>query len=130
VYRRLGFTLTERGSHSLGSMNHLAIFGTDYLELIAVPKNAPSNRLDLLKFPLGLNRLVFGREDSAVTYDALGKASVPVEWPRPIAWPAPLPRQWPRDARDSYDNARAPEDSSGSVVISLPSARYHPRVGQ
>jgi hypothetical protein len=85
VYRRLGFTLTERGSHSLGSMNHLAIFGTDYLELIAVPKNAPSNRLDLLKFPLGLNRLVFGREDSAVTYDALGKASVPVELPSPIS---------------------------------------------
>ena len=31
VYRRLGFTLTERGYHSLGSMNHLAMFGTDYL---------------------------------------------------------------------------------------------------
>ena len=30
VYRRLGFTLTERGYHSLGSMNHLAMFGTDY----------------------------------------------------------------------------------------------------
>ena len=40
VYRRLGFTLTERGYHSLGSMNHLAMFGTDYLELIAVPKGA------------------------------------------------------------------------------------------
>ena len=38
IYRRLGFTLTERGYHSLGSMNHLAMFGTDYLELIAVPK--------------------------------------------------------------------------------------------
>jgi hypothetical protein len=35
AYRRLGFTLTPRGYHSLGSMNHLAIFGTDYLELIA-----------------------------------------------------------------------------------------------
>ena len=34
IYRRLGFTLTERGYHSLGSMNHLAMFGTDYLELI------------------------------------------------------------------------------------------------
>ena len=52
IYRRLGFTLTERGYHSLGSMNHLAMFGTDYLELIAVPKGATSGRLDLLDFPV------------------------------------------------------------------------------
>ena len=90
VYRRLGFTLTERGYHSLGSMNHLAMFGTDYLELIAVPKNATSGRLDLLQFPFGLNGLVFGSEDSAVTYDALSKAGVPVEPPveftRPVKY--------------------------------------------
>src|SRR5471030_1296834 len=81
VYRRLGFTLTERGYHSLGSINHLAMFGTDYLELIAVPKGATSGRLDLLNFPFGLNGLVFGSEDSAVTYAALSKAGVPVEPP-------------------------------------------------
>jgi hypothetical protein len=81
VYRRLGFTLTERGYHSLGSMNHLAMFGTDYLELIAVPRGATSGRLDLLEFSFGLNGLVFGSEDSAVTYDALSKAGVPVEPP-------------------------------------------------
>ncbi len=81
TYRRLGFTLTERGYHSLGSMNHLAIFGTDYLELIAVPKGATSGRLDLLDFSFGLNGLVFGSEDSAVTYGALSKAAVPVEPP-------------------------------------------------
>lgn len=81
VYRRLGFTLTERGYHSLGSMNHLAMFGTDYLELIAVPKGATSGRLDLLTFPLGLNGLVFGSEDSAITYGELAKAGVPVEAP-------------------------------------------------
>jgi hypothetical protein len=81
VYRRLGFLLTERGYHSLGSMNHLAMFGTDYLELIAVPKGATSGRLDLLDFSFGLNGLVFGTEDSAVTYDALSKAGVPVDPP-------------------------------------------------
>jgi len=37
TFRRLGFTLTPRGYHTLGSMNHLAMFGTDYLELIAAP---------------------------------------------------------------------------------------------
>ncbi|MGE3650163.1 MAG: VOC family protein, partial [Reyranellaceae bacterium] len=81
TYRRLGFTLTERGYHSLGSMNHLAMFGTDYLELIAIPKGATSGRLDLLDYPYGLNGLVFGSEDSAVTYDALSKAGVPVDPP-------------------------------------------------
>ena len=81
AYARLGFTLTERGYHSLGSMNHLAMFGTDYLELIAIPKGATSGRLDILNFPFGLNGLVFGSEDSAVTYGELVKAGVPVEAP-------------------------------------------------
>ena len=81
IYRRLGFTLTERGYHSLGSMNHLAMFGTDYLELIAVPKGATTGRMDLLNFPYGLNGLVFGSEDSAITYSELTKVGVPVEAP-------------------------------------------------
>jgi len=80
IYRRLGFTLTERGYHSLGSMNHLAMFGTDFLELIAVPKGATIRR-DLLNYPFGLNGLAFGSEDSTITYDALSKVGVPVEPP-------------------------------------------------
>ncbi len=98
VYRRLGFTLTERGYHSLGSMNHLAMFGTDYLELIAIPKSATSGRLDLLTFPLGLNGLVFGSEDSAITYDALAKAGVPVEPPVEFTRPVKVDGR-ERDAR-------------------------------
>lgn len=90
IYRRLGFTLTERGYHSLGSMNHLAMFGTDYLELIALPKGAMSGRMDLLDYPYGLNGLVFGSEDSAVTYAALSTAGVPVDPPveftRPVKY--------------------------------------------
>jgi hypothetical protein len=90
IYTRLGFTLTERGYHSLGSMNHLAMFGTDYLELIAIPKGAQSGRMDLLTFPFGLNGLVFGSEDSTVTYNELTKVGVPVEPPveftRPVKY--------------------------------------------
>ncbi len=90
VYRRLGFSLTERGYHSLGSMNHLAMFGTDYLELIAVPKNATSGRLDILDYSFGLNGLVFGSEDSAVTYAELQKVGAPfdppVEFTRPVKY--------------------------------------------
>ena len=87
VYTRLGFSLTERGYHSLGSMNHLAMFGTDYLELIAIPKDAKSGRLDLLTYSPGLNGLVFGSEDSAITYAALSKAGVPVDPPSEFTRP-------------------------------------------
>ena len=41
-YTRLGFDMTERGHHTLGSSNHLAIFGQDYLELLGYePGRAP-----------------------------------------------------------------------------------------
>jgi len=98
VYTRLGFSLTERGYHSLGSMNHLAMFGTDYLELIAVPKDAKSGRLDLLTYSPGLNGLVFGSEDSAITYAALAKAGVPVDPPSEFTRPVKVDGA-ERDAR-------------------------------
>ena len=34
LFTNLGFKLTPRGFHSTGSINHLAMFGADYLELI------------------------------------------------------------------------------------------------
>ena len=98
VYRRLGFTLTERGYHSLGSMNHLAMFGTDYLELIAIPNGATSGRLDLLDYAFGLNGLVFGTEDSAATYTALHGAGVPIDPPVEFTRPVKVDGQM-RDAR-------------------------------
>src|SRR5277367_2739283 len=78
TYRRLGFTLTPRGYHSLGSMNHLAIFGTDYLELIAVPAGNTS-RSEIMSAPEGLNGLVFASEDAAATHAAVSAAGVAVQ---------------------------------------------------
>src|SRR5271163_2607575 len=90
TYRRLGFTLTPRGYHTLGSMNHLAMFGTDYLELIAA-QPGDTKRPEILEAPEGLNGLVFGTEDSAATYAALCEAGVnvfpPGEFSRPVALP-------------------------------------------
>jgi hypothetical protein len=98
TYRRLGFTLTPRGYHSLGSMNHLAMFGTDYLELIAIPKGATTGRMDLLTWPAGLNGLVFGSEDSAATYAALSQAGVPFDPPNEFTRPVRIDGQ-DHDAR-------------------------------
>jgi hypothetical protein len=90
AYRRLGFTLTPKGFHTLGSMNHLAMFGTDYLELIAA-QPGDTRRPEIMDAPEGLNSLVFGSEDSAATYAALRDAGVPVfppgEFSRPVALP-------------------------------------------
>jgi hypothetical protein len=88
IYRRLGFTLTPKGYHTLGSMNHLAMFGTDYLELIAA-RPGDTQRPEIMEAAEGLNGLVFGTEDSAATYAAMLEAGVPAlppgEFSRPVA---------------------------------------------
>jgi hypothetical protein len=54
--------------------------------------------LDLLDFPFGLNGLVFGSEDSAVTYASLSKAGVPIEAPVEFTRPVKVDGAM-RDAR-------------------------------
>lgn len=86
TYRRLGFTLTPRGYHTLGSMNHLAIFGTDYMELIAV-KPGDNSRPEIMEAPFGVNGLVFGTEDATATYEALRRNEVPIDPPHQFSRP-------------------------------------------
>ena len=96
TYRRLGFTMTPRGTHTLGSINHLAIFGTEYLELLGA-RAGDTGRPEILGSPIGLNGLVFGTEDSAAVYAALNGAGVPVEPPLEFSRPVELP-EGARDA--------------------------------
>ena len=60
----LGFTLTPRGYHSLGSINHLVVFERDYVELLGLPSGTDKVRKDLLESPRGLNGLVFKASDA------------------------------------------------------------------
>ena len=60
---QLGFTLTPRGYHSLGSINHLVMFENDYLELVGLPSGTDILRKDVLESPRGLNGLVFQAGD-------------------------------------------------------------------
>lgn len=89
LYRRLGFTLTPRGHHTLGTVNHLAMFGTDYLELIAAPPGRPD--LPPMRFPHGLNAIVFGTEDALTAYAALVEAGVAASPPLAFSRPVQLP---------------------------------------
>jgi catechol 2,3-dioxygenase-like lactoylglutathione lyase family enzyme len=87
-YRRLGFHLTPVGRHTLGSVNHLAVFGTDYLELVGVEPGAQTVRGEILRFPEGLNGLVFATESPDEVYAALKarglRIGAPGEFSRPV----------------------------------------------
>lgn len=89
TYQRLGFTMTPRGYHTLGSMNHLAILGSEYLELIAAAPGE-TRRAEILSAPCGLNGLVFGTDDSTGVYRTLHGAGVPVEPPLEFSRPVEI----------------------------------------
>jgi hypothetical protein len=77
IFTALGFTLTPRGHHTLGSMNHLMMFGTDYLELLGFGV-AGASRPELAPFPIGLNGLVFKTEDADAVYAHAAGAGLPI----------------------------------------------------
>jgi hypothetical protein len=108
TYRRLGFTLTPRGYHTLGSMNHLATFGTDYLELIAA-RPGDDSRPEIMTAPFGLDGLVFGTEDAAATYEALRHSEVPIDAPQQFSRPV----QIGAEARDAiFRTTRLPRTAT------------------
>ncbi len=90
TYRRLGFALTPRGHHTLGSSNNLAILGTDYIELLGVVPGV-GDRTDVLDWPPGLNGLVFKTFDSDAAFAALHGAGVPVLPPQEFSRPVEMP---------------------------------------
>lgn len=80
-YQALGFRLTPRGRHSLGSANHLVILGTDYLELLGTDLPGGELRPDLAGFPVGANGLVFRGQDLLSLYPKQQAREVPVQQP-------------------------------------------------
>jgi catechol 2,3-dioxygenase-like lactoylglutathione lyase family enzyme len=99
LYRRLGFHMTPRGKHTLGSINHLAIFADNYFELLGFEKGAAEVRADIMRFPVGLNGLVFRSEDSAATYDAMRRNGVEIQEPLAFHRPVDLAGGGREDAR-------------------------------
>ncbi|MGD9616284.1 MAG: VOC family protein [Alphaproteobacteria bacterium] len=77
TFAALGFTLTPRGHHTLGSMNHLMMFGTDYLELLGFGSGG-ATRPELAPFPIGFNGLVFKTEDADAVHAHAADAELPI----------------------------------------------------
>lgn len=88
LFSGLGFTVTPRGHHTLGSINHLIVFGENYLELLGLPQGAGHLRQELLDSPAGLDGLVFASADPEATLAALTRAgfqALPVQrFSRPV----------------------------------------------
>jgi len=95
-YKRLGFTVSPRGTHSahMGSGNYTIMFDPDYMELLGVltptEHNAPA-RAFLERNGEGIERIAFTAVDSAEGAEeirARGYASVgPTDFERPVTMP-------------------------------------------
>ncbi|MDR1686415.1 MAG: VOC family protein [Desulfovibrio sp.] len=89
IFQELGFALTPRSVHSLGSVNRLAVFADGYLELIGLPPDAATPRKDVLESYTGIDGLVFAMEDpdalqarltgQGFTFQAVQRFSRPVQ---------------------------------------------------
>ncbi len=81
----LGFTLTPRGRHSIGSQNHCIMFGSNYIELLVAPVAHPW--LDYYRaFGEGLAAIALSTEDADATYRSLKAkgARPPLDLSRPV----------------------------------------------
>jgi hypothetical protein len=94
-WRRLGFTLSPRGTHSpqMGSGNYTIMFGEDYLELLGVLHDTEQNKptRDFLKTREGIERTAFTTDDAAAGAADLAARGLkplgPVHFGRPVDLP-------------------------------------------
>jgi catechol 2,3-dioxygenase-like lactoylglutathione lyase family enzyme len=90
TYSRLGFTLTPRGVHTLGSQNHCIMFEHDYIELLAVPRPHPALQYfsEFLARGEGLAAIAFATDDANGAQGELAAAGVeadpPLDFSRPV----------------------------------------------
>jgi len=90
TYERLGFTLTPRGHHSLGSRNHCIMFGRDYLELMALPAAPPpafQYFAEFLRRGEGVGALALATDDAAAAHAELARAGIAAEAPLALSRP-------------------------------------------
>lgn len=93
AFKALGFHLTDRGYHSLGSINHLMMFDTDYIELIGMPAQLAEGkpgRPDIMSAPPGINGIVFKSDNIDETYAHLQDIGMADKPPNSFSRPVKL----------------------------------------
>jgi catechol 2,3-dioxygenase-like lactoylglutathione lyase family enzyme len=88
-WQRLGFTLTPRGYHSLGSQNHCIMFGRDYIELMALPEVHPALQYyaDFLSRGEGVGAIALATDDAAGAFAELAQAGIAADAPLALSRP-------------------------------------------
>ncbi|CAB3773731.1 hypothetical protein LMG29542_07413 [Paraburkholderia humisilvae] len=89
-FAELGFMLTPRGYHSLGSINHLMMFDDHYLELVGLPAGSTRVRREILESRLGIDGLVFRTDDARSTYARLSAARINATEPQSFSRPVEI----------------------------------------
>lgn len=90
TFRRMGFTLTPRGHHTLGSENHCVMFGQDYFELLMVPQRLPGREYyyDFARIGDGLAAVALKTDNARGAFGELTAAALapsePVDFSRPV----------------------------------------------
>lgn len=93
TFERMGFTLTPRGHHTLGSRNHCVVFGDDYLELLWLPPGLRTRPFigDFLEHGEGLAALALKTGDADAAHAELHVAGLeptaPIDFSRPVHFP-------------------------------------------
>ncbi|QCI66405.1 VOC family protein [Phreatobacter stygius] len=94
-WKRLGFTVSPRGTHSpqMGSGNYTIMFGDDYLELLGILAETDQNKptRDFLAKREGIERTAFTTDDAAAGAAELKSQGLeplgPVHFGRPVELP-------------------------------------------
>jgi len=90
TFRCMGFTLTPRGHHTLGSQNHCVMFGQDYFELLMVPQRLPGREYyyDFAGIGDGLAAVALKTDNARGACGELTAAALapsePVDFSRPV----------------------------------------------
>jgi len=115
AFRRMGFVVTPRGEHTLGSQNHCVMFGHDYIELLSCPQEDPHPSLrsytEFARAGDGLAAVALRTDDAKGAYSELLWAGFtptdPMDFSRPVRLPDGV-----RDARFRITQL-APEKTPG-----------------
>jgi 4-hydroxyphenylpyruvate dioxygenase-like putative hemolysin len=119
-FRRMGFFVTPRGEHTLGSRNHCVMLGDDYIELlVSPPENPHPSRQHYTEFAAGGDGLaaIALRTDSArEAYTEMLWAGFaptdPVDFSRPVRLP-----EGSREARFRITQLGADKTPGGHVFL-------------
>lgn len=107
LFRRMGFQLSTRGHHSMGSSNHLAVFADNYLELLGYEPARQADVRGLWNVAPGLAGLVWKTRDAHAVWQHLQQCQLDGEPPTSFSRPVILPDGSKTEARFCISRIRA-----------------------